>query len=106
MVRGGVEPPTFRFSGVADGQVLGCCQRVDGCRGEPVVVVGGRRCRHRCRQRQALWFTNDGSGPSANAIERITTSGRVTSYTAALYASGLRSANLVYEDRLVRPRIH
>jgi hypothetical protein len=24
---------------------------VDGCRGEPVIVVGGRRCRHRCRQR-------------------------------------------------------
>lgn len=50
VARGRFNDPTFRFSGVADGQVLGCCQRVDGCRGVPMVGAASHRCRHRCRQ--------------------------------------------------------
>src|SRR5215472_1139475 len=33
---------------MADGQVVACRQRVDVRRGKPLVLVGGRRCRHRC----------------------------------------------------------
>jgi hypothetical protein len=50
VVRGGVEPPTFRFSGVAEAQIRGRCCSVDGCRRVPMVGAGCRRCRHRCRQ--------------------------------------------------------
>jgi hypothetical protein len=57
VVRGGVEPPTFRFSGVADGQVVRCCQRVDDCRGVPMAGVGSQRCRHRCRQIPVIWLS-------------------------------------------------
>jgi hypothetical protein len=35
VVRGGVEPPAFRFSGVTDGQVLGRYQHAHGRRGAP-----------------------------------------------------------------------
>jgi hypothetical protein len=50
VVRGRVELPTFRFSGVADAQLRGRCGSVDGCRRVPLVGAGCRRCRHRCRQ--------------------------------------------------------
>jgi hypothetical protein len=50
VVRGGVEPPTFRFSGVADTQIQGRCHSVADCRRVPMVGAGCRRCRHRCRQ--------------------------------------------------------
>jgi hypothetical protein len=50
VVRGGVEPPTFRFSGVADIQVGACHRSVDGCRCTSMVGVGCRRCRQRCRR--------------------------------------------------------
>jgi hypothetical protein len=50
VVRGRVELPTFRFSGVADVQLRGRCGSVDGCRRVPLVAAGCRRCRHRCRQ--------------------------------------------------------
>src|SRR5262249_43267943 len=51
VVRGGVEPPTFRFSGVADIQVGACLRSVDGCRCASMAGVGCRRCRQRCRRR-------------------------------------------------------
>src|SRR5215469_14874659 len=51
VVRGGVEPPTFRFSGVADIQVGACHRSVDGCRCASMAGVGCRRCRQRCRRR-------------------------------------------------------
>src|ERR1700722_8677517 len=49
VVRGGVEPPTFRFSGVADGLFgpeVGWCECADayGQAAAAVVAVSGRRC--------------------------------------------------------------
>ena len=59
MVRGGVEPPTFRFSGVADTHIHEDCRSVGGCRRMSLVVAGCRRCRHRCRQFAGYPEAND-----------------------------------------------
>src|SRR5262249_6807771 len=52
VVRGGVKPPTFRFSGVADAQVSLEHARLTGCLRLRWRVDDCRRCRHGCRQRR------------------------------------------------------
>ena len=49
MVRGEVEPPTFRFSGVADTQVPERLPCLGGDCRMLVEGIGCRRCRQRCR---------------------------------------------------------
>src|ERR1700679_3482062 len=49
VVRGGVEPPTFRFSGVADTQFTTHLPWPEGVRRALTAGVGCRRCRQRCR---------------------------------------------------------
>jgi hypothetical protein len=46
--RGGVEPPTFRFSGVTSTLFTALVPRSDGGRRAPTVAAGCCRCCHRC----------------------------------------------------------
>jgi hypothetical protein len=48
--RGGVEPPTFRFSGVTSALFAVSVPRSDGGRRVSTCVGGGCRCCHRCCQ--------------------------------------------------------
>jgi len=50
VVKGGVEPPTFRFSGVADCLFGWSGPSVAACRCAPAAVVGRCCCCHRCCQ--------------------------------------------------------
>src|SRR6516165_3484046 len=50
VVRGGVEPPTFRFSGVAYAQLTPHHASAAGCRRSLLLAVGCCCCCHRCCQ--------------------------------------------------------
>jgi len=50
VIRGGVEPPTFRFSGVAYAKLTPHHASAAGCRRSFLLAVGCRCCCHRCCQ--------------------------------------------------------